>query len=471
MTCSYPECTGDLRLLRRLPLRPVYLTILFHALVLIPALLAEDWPQWRGPSGNGISSGVGLPSHWSPTENIKWKSSLAGLGASSPIVFGDRIFVTSQKGVVPISKGMQPQLARDDQSLASQENPIGGRNMQKDNSKGEVTLIVEAFHRSDGHQLWKYSMPATGEFPQLHEKHNLATPTPVTDGKLVYAWFGTGQLIALDMSGKLVWSRHLGTEYSPFQIPWGHGGSPILYKESIILLCDHPNKSFLLALDKGSGKERWNVTRGEGRISHSTPLVVPGSERDELIINSSERVDAYNPENGEFLWSFGSQRQTPVPSPVFNNGVIYLSRGYRNSDFLAVKSGGHGDVSKSSVLWNSSSGASYVPSILYYEGLLYITNEVGIVTCADAETGKPVWKERLGGIFFASPTAGDGKIYMVSETGETYVLKAGRQARILAKNDLGERFLASPAFSDNQLFLRSDTTLFCISSGSDHANQ
>jgi len=469
MTCCYAECTGNSRPHRRLLLRPAYHTLLSLALALTPVLLAEDWPQWRGPSGNGISSGLGLPSHWSATENIKWKASLAGLGASSPIVFGDRIFVTSQKGVVPLSKGMQPQLARDDQSLASQENPIGGRSMQKDSSKVEVTLIVEAFHRSDGHQLWKYSMPATGEFPQLHEKHNLATPTPVTDGKLVYAWFGTGQLIALDMSGKLVWSRHLGTEYAPFQIPWGHGGSPILYKESIILMCDHPNKSFLLALDKGSGKERWNVPRGEGRVSHSTPVVVPGSGRDELIINSSERVDAYNPENGEFLWSFGSQRQTPVPSPVFNNGVIYLSRGYRNSDFWAVKSGGHDDVSKSSVLWNSSSGASYVPSILYYEGLLYTTNEVGIVTCADAETGKPIWKERLGGIFFASPAAGDGKIYMVSETGETFVLKAGRESRILAKNDLGERFLASPAFSDSQLFLRSDTTLFCVSSGSDHA--
>jgi outer membrane protein assembly factor BamB len=264
------------------------------------------------------------------------------------------------------------------------------------------------------------------------------------------------------MDGRLVWNRHLGIEYSAFNTPWGHGASPVLYKETILLLCDHAQKSYLLALDKSTGKERWKVDRDKGRVSHSTPLVVEGPNGNELIVNSSERVDAYNPENGEFLWHAGSQRQTPIPSPVFHNGVIYLSRGYRNSDFLAIRPGGRGAVSESSILWRAPSGASYVPSILYYDGLLYVTNEVGVVTCADAETGKPVWSQRLGGIFFASPVAGDGKVYMVSETGETFVLRAGREANILAKNDLGERMIASPAISNGRLFLRSDGTLFCI---------
>jgi outer membrane protein assembly factor BamB len=428
----------------------------------MPGLLAEDWPQWRGPSGNGISQNIGLPVRWSATENIRWKAALAGLGASSPIIWADRVFITSQKGIVPLSAGMQPQLARDDPSLASRENAIGGRSMKRDDSNTPVTLMVEAFRRTDGKRLWQYSTPATGVFPQLHEKHNLATPTPVTDGKLVFALFGTGQVVALNMNGGLVWARHLGTEYAAFQIPWGHGGSPTLYKESLILLCDHPEKSYLLALDKNTGKEQWKVDRGKDRISHSTPLVVPGANRNELIVNSSARLDAYNPDNGELLWHTGSQRQTPVPSPVFHEGMIYLSRGYRNSDFLAIKAGGKGDVSDQNVLWHSPSGASYVPSILYYDGLLYVTNEVGIVLCADAATGKAVWRQRLGGIFFASPAAGEGKIYMVSETGETYVLQSGREAKILATNDLGERFLASPAISNGQLFLRSDATLFCI---------
>jgi outer membrane protein assembly factor BamB len=266
------------------------------------------------------------------------------------------------------------------------------------------------------------------------------------------------------MNGRLVWARHLGLEYSPFITPWGHGSSPVLYKNLILLLCDHVSKSYLLALDKNTGKECWKVDRSEGRVSHSTPLVVEGPHGDELIINSSARIDAYNPADGEFLWYAGSTRQTPVPSPVFYNGVIYLSRGYRNSDFLALRPGGRGDVSESNLLWRAPSGASYVPSILYYEGLLYVTNEVGIVMCADAETGKPVWRQRLAGIFFASPVAGDGKVYLVSETGETFVLRAGREPAILAQNDLGERFLASPAISNGCLFLRSDGTLFCIAS-------
>jgi outer membrane protein assembly factor BamB len=423
--------------------------------------MTENWPQWRGPSGNGVSGSTGLPVRWSAGEHVAWKVSLAGLGASSPIVYGDTVFVTSQKGVIPIKQAMQPQLARDDQALAIHESPMGGRNMKADNSGEKVTLVIEAFRRSDGKRLWEYSTPATGEFPQLSEKHNLASPTPVTDGKLVFAWFGNGQIVALDFTGRLAWSRHLGTEISPFIPQWGHGASPVLYKETLILLCDHPQKSYLLALEKNSGKEQWKADRGQNRVSHSTPLVVPGPKRDELIINSSERVDAYNPANGELLWHAGSQRQTPVPSPVFVGDVIYLTRGYRNSPFFAIRAGGSGDA-QSNILWSASGGASYVPSILYYEGLLYITNEIGVVTCIDAKTGESVWRERLGGVFFASPVAGDGKIYMVSETGESFVLKAGREAVVLAKNDLGERFLASPAISNGRLFLRSDGALFCI---------
>jgi outer membrane protein assembly factor BamB len=430
--------------------------------LLLSALPAEDWPQWRGPQSGGVSSETGLPERWSAAENIAWKVSLTGLGTSSPIVWGDKIIVTSQTGSVPIQGGMRPQLAREDQELASKENPIGGRDLKPAQPGVEISLVVEAFNRADGSRLWKYSILATGEFPDLNEKHNLATPTPVTDGKTIYALFGNGQLVALDMDGKVVWTRHLGKEYSPFLVLWGHGGSPVLYKDTLIILCDHTPKSYLLALDKNTGKERWKADRGAGRVSHSTPLVVAEPGGDALIINSSERVDAYNPVNGELLWYTGSQRQTPVPTPVFHNGVIYLSRGYRNSDFMALRPGGRGEIKPDSYLWSVASGASYVPSILYYEGLIYVTNEVGIATCVDAQTGKEVWKQRLGGIFFASPVAGDHKIYMMSETGETFVLRAGREAAILSRNNLDERIIASPAISNRNIFLRSDSSLFCI---------
>jgi outer membrane protein assembly factor BamB len=434
----------------------------FLPLIFLCNLPAEDWPQWRGPSSNGVSSESELPDRWSATEHIAWRASLTGLGASSPIVWGDKVFVTSQTGSVPVQQGMKPQLARDEQELAGKENPIGGRSMKSASAGNEVSLVVEAFCRADGKRLWKYSIPATGEFPELNEKHNLATPTPVTDGTLVYALFGNGQIAAIALDGTPVWTRHLGKEYSPFLVLWGHGSSPMLYKDLLIVLCDHTQKSYLLALDKSTGKERWKADRGAGRVSHSTPFVVPGPKGDELIINSSERVDAYNPANGELLWYTGGKRQTPIPTPVFHNGVIYMVRGYRNSDYMALRPGGRGEISENQILWRVPAGASYVPSILYYDGLIYVTSEVGIVTCTDAENGKPVWRQRLGGIFFASPVAGDRKIYLVSETGETFVLAAGREPAVLAQNNLDERIIASPAISGRRLFLRSDGTLFCI---------
>jgi len=422
------------------------------------AVAAGDWPQWRGPSSQGISSETGLPTQWGSEKNVTWKASLAGTGTSSPIVLGDLVIVTSQVGSYSAGGSGDPRLARDERALAERENAIGNAK----SSDGKLYLAVEAFRRSDGKRAWEYKTEATGERPESHEKHNLATPTPVSDGKRIYAWFGNGQVVALDMGGREVWKRHLGKEYGSFLNLWGHGSSPVLYKDSVILLCDHRPVSYLLALDAATGKERWKVDRGTDRVSHSTPVVIAGPRGDELIVNSNERIDAYDPAKGELLWHAGSERQTPIPSAVFHDGTIYLSRGYRNSDILALRPGGRGDVSTSHLRWRMPNGGSYVPSIVQYQGLLYMTNEVGVVTCAAAETGTPVWKERLGGIFFASPVAADGKIYLLSETGEMFVLRAGRKAEVLAKNDLGERFLASPAISASTIFLRGDGTLFAI---------
>ncbi len=424
-------------------------------------LSAQDWPQWRGPSSLGISSQSGLPTTWSEKQNVAWRATLAGLGTSSPIVSGDRVFVTSQVGRARVAGGTHPQLARDDRELAGREKPLGGR-AQSETAGNESWLVVEAFRRSNGQRLWEYRARATGPLPELHEKHNLATPTPTTDGQRVYAWFGNGQVVALDMDGRLVWSRHLGVEYSTFETLWGHGSSPTLYKDLVIFLCDHRAASYLLALDARTGKERWKVDRGAGRVSHSTPLVVPGPNGDELLVNSSERIDVYDPASGTLLWHAGAPRQTPIPSAVFADGRILLSRGYRNSDFMAIRPGGRGDVTATHVEWISPTGASYVPSIVHYDGLLYMTNEIGVVTCADAKTGERVWRHRLGGVFFASPVAGDGKIYLLSETGQTFVLRAGRTPEVLAENTLDERFIASPAISHGGLLLRSDRTLFAI---------
>jgi outer membrane protein assembly factor BamB len=420
---------------------------------------AQDWPQWRGPSSQGVSVESRLPTRWSLEENLAWTAPLAGVGTSSPIIWGGMVVVTSQVGgSARVGRSAHPQLARDDKALAAREGALGG----SETAAGPVWFVVEAFDSAAGRKLWDYRVEAAGELPEVHEKHNLATPTPVADGKRIYAWFGNGQLIALDMTGKPVWSRHLGRELGVFRTTWGHGSSPALFGQLLYLLCDHLDRSYLVALDADTGKERWKVDRGTRRVSHSTPVVVQGPSGAELVVNSSERVDAYDPRTGELLWHLGSERQTPIPTPVSEAGMIFLSRGYRNSDYLAVRSGGRGDVSGTHVAWRAPSGASYVPSILHYDGLIYLTNEVGVVTCADARTGETVWRHRLGGVFFASPVAGDGKVYFTSETGETYVIRAGRTAELLATNDLGERFLASPAISRGRLFLRADGRLFAV---------
>ena len=214
----------------------------------------------------------------------------------------------------------------------------------------------------------------------MHDKHNLASPSPVTDGQMVYAWFGTGQLVALDMNGKMIWQRHLGQEISPFDVIWGHSSSPTLFGDLLILLCDHEPASYLLAVDKRTGKERWRADRGKGRMSYSTPLVVNTPSGPELIVNSSERVDAYDPRTGTLLWFTGGTNRFPIPMPVFHDGLIYMSRGYRSGPYMAIRPGGRGDVSKSHVVWESATGAPYISSLVYDAGLIYMATDVGAIT-------------------------------------------------------------------------------------------
>ncbi len=424
------------------------------------SVAAENWPQWRGPHGNGVAGeAAGLPERWGP-EHIRWKASLAGAGASSPIVWGDRVFVTSQSGKAPLRAGSQPTLARGEG--IEPEKPLAAKSSS---DAQPISFAVEAFRVSDGRRIWQHQLAADGDLPEVHQNHNLASPSPVTDGQFVYALFATGQLVALDFTGKLMWQRHLAREYSPFDIDWGHGSSPTLYRDLLIILCDHKPASYLLALDAKSGKERWKVDRGRGLRSYSTPTVVQGPGGDELIVNSNLRIESYEPGTGKALWFAGGPVQLSLPVPSADDGVLYISRGYRSSPYMAIRLGGGGDVSQTHVLWTVASGGGYVSSLVSYRGLVYLANDAGVLTCVDARTGARVWQERVGGLFFASPVAGDGKIYFVGETGETIVLQAGRELRILARNRLGERVIASPAISGPNLFLRSDDHLFCIGVG------
>lgn len=429
-------------------------------LALTAGVGAENWPHWRGPDGNGVSPESGLPTTWSPTEHIAWKAPLRGLGVSSPIVWGDRVFVTYQIGAGVLRPGSHPRLVQGGDAAAAGERPLGGE--RATGRDGAVTFVVAAFHRADGRRLWEYALEADGELPAVHDKRNLATSSAVTDGTLVFAWFGTGQLVALDLNGTLAWKRHLGREYGPFDIDWGHASSPALYRDFLFLLCDHSPASYLLALDKRTGRERWKADRGKGRASYSTPLVVETANGAELIVNSSERIDAYDAATGQHLWHADEPNRFPIPMPVHHDGMLYTTRGYRSGPYLAIRPGGRGDVSTTHVAWRVPTGAPYVSSLVHYDGLLYMATELGVVTCIDAKTGERVWRERIGGVYSASPVAGDGKIFLLSETGETFVLQAGRAPRVLARNDLGERAIASPAISNGRIYIRTDRHLIAI---------
>jgi outer membrane protein assembly factor BamB len=438
-------------------MRDVGLIVLGLTALCGASLRAEDWPQWRGPSASGVSSERGLPTRWSDTENIAWKAQIRGLGISSPIVSGDLVFVTSQAGNGEVRPG--PRLVQGGNPADAGERALGAGPGRGD---GAVVFLVSAFDRGSGRRRWEYELPAEGDLPPVHEKHNLASSSPVSDGERVYAWFATGQIAAIDRSGTLVWKKHLGAEYAPFVINWGHGSSPVVHKGQLILLCYHEKTSYLLALDARTGAVRWKQDAPAGVTSYSTPLVVDAGGRTEIVVNSSAGISGHDFATGARVWHFDEENRFPIPTPVAHDGIIYMSRGYRSSPFMAIRAGGSGNIAGSGVVWRVPSGAPYISSPVQYDGLLYMTGDVGVLTLSDAKTGARVYQERVGGVYTASPVAADGKVYLVSEDGETIVLGAGRTPTVLARNRLSARQLASPAIAGGRLFIRADDVLYAI---------
>ncbi len=438
-------------------MKRIALTVLMLSIPGVAAR-ADDWPQWRGPSGNGVSAEVGLPLTWGKDANIAWRARLGGQGISSPIITGDLVIVTSQIGRGDVRPGNHPTLGQGGDF--PEERSMGGAPDEG------VVFLVEAYHRSDGHRLWQYRLPAertSDSLPEVHRKTNLANPSPATDGERVYAWFGTGQIVALDLKGKPVWQRHLAKDYGAYAITWGHSSSPTIYGDTLILQCDHDPASYLLALDKQTGKQVWRADRGKGLRSYSTPTVVSGPQGDELVVNSSQRLEGYDPKTGKLLWFYDEPNQFPIHVPSFGGGVIFASRGYRSGPYMAIRPGGRGDIAGTrNLMWHVPTGAPYVSSLVQYEGIVYLASDAGILQAADAATGKRLFQGRTGNLYTAAPVAGDGKVYFVSESGETVVLKAARSFEILARNQLEGRFLASPVIANGLLFLRSDDELIAV---------
>ena len=425
------------------------------------SLPAENWPAWRGPLGTSVSSDNGVPTEWSDDSNIAWKTKLRGLGVSSPIAWGGRVFVTYQVGRGTLRPGRHPSLVQEGDPASAGEVPLGGARPDGDGD-ANATFVVAALDAANGKLLWDHEMKAEGPLPEVHQKSNMASPSPVTDGERVYAWFSTGQLVALDMDGKPVWQRHIGQEYSVFDISWGHGSSPALHEDTLILVCFHNSASYLLALDKRTGKQIWKTDREAKATSYTTPAVVEGPDGPEIVVNCSEGVEGYDAKTGKKLWHFTEANRFAIPAPVHSNGTVYMTRGYRSGPYMAIKTGGKGDIKDTHINWHVDTGAPYVSSLIHYEGLIYMANGLGIVSCVDAETGERIWQERLGGVYSATPVAADGKIYLFGENGGALVLRAGRKPEVLARNKLTGHFVASPAIADGKLFVRSDTELIAI---------
>lgn len=403
---------------------------------------AENWPQWRGPSADGVSSETGVAVSWSPTKNVAWKVPLEGWGTSTPVIWEEQVFVTTQVGDGPIAE------SRDFE---------GSEDAKRAKADG-VRFLVKAFDRTSGKLNWEQVFRAGDGLPEVHRKHNLASPSCVTDGKHVYAWFGTGLIVALTMAGEEVWRRNLAEENEAFDVRWGHGSSPTLYGDSLLLLVDHPDHAYLLATDKTTGKDLWKRDRGGDKRSYTTPFVVKRADGDLLMINTNVSLEALDPNSGETRWEVGEPNRVPVATPIYHEGVVYTNRGYRSSPYLATRV----DGDEPRVLWRVGSGGPYVSSVVYTDGLLFMATESGIASAVDAETGKTLWKKRLGGVFSASPLVADGKVYLTSEDGKTTVIEASREFTVVAENDLGERTLASPAVSGGLLFIRTDDHLYAI---------
>ena len=384
---------------------------------------AEYWPRWRGPSGQGIVSGTGYPDTWSSTQNVLWKVPVPGEGNSSPIIWGDRIFLTT---------------ARD----------------------GGQRLSLIAFRRSDGTQLWEASAPE-GRQEFVHDKNGHASATASTNGKLVYVSFGSRGLMAFDFDGKLAWRQDLGA----INNYWGTAGSPLLYKDRVILYQDQRAGSFIAAFDAATGKQLWRTPRN-ATVGWGTPVAITANGRDEIVVNGQYAVVGYSPETGAELWRVSGTTMEVVPTVVVGHGLLFSSSG-RAGPTLAIRPGGQGDVTGTHLVWSSPRGSPFIPSPILHGDRLYMVNDMtSIATAFDAKTGETVWQNRLGVAqregFSASPVVVDGKIFFTNDQGETFVLRGGSQFELMHVNNLGERTLASPALVDGRWYFRTAASLVAI---------
>jgi outer membrane protein assembly factor BamB len=385
---------------------------------------AEDWPQFRGPAGQGHSTERGLPLDWGEARNVVWKTPVPGTGWSSPAIAGGRVWITTAVG----------------DSL---------RALAFDQATGRQVVNVELF-RADR------SMP-------VNPKNSRASPTPIVNGDRVYVHFGAEGTAAITDAGEIVWRTRLR-----YESQHGSGGSPVLHDGLLIVNCDgNADEAFVVALDAGTGKTRWKTPRrSPAGQAYSTPLVIRAANRDAVVSVGAFRAAAYDPATGKEIWrvSYGDGFSN-VPRPVYGHGLVYITTGFQQAALMAVRADGSGDVTRTHVAWTLRRGAPHTPSPLLVGDDLYVVTDAGIASCVDARTGAVRWQHRLGGSHSASPVHADGRIYFLSEEGVATVIAPGPAFQLLSTNRLDGRTLASMGIAGGSIFIRTDTHLYRIGAG------
>ncbi len=420
-------------------------------------VLAENWPGWRA-DGRGISTEKNLPLKWSEEENVKWKTPIPGTGHSSPIVWGNCLFVTTA-------------VAEDPSVESFRGGVYMGGNRDKPDESGYAYCVI-CLDTDKGNIRWSKTVIQQEPRTRRHTKNTYASETPATDGKYVFASFGSTGLYCIDFEGNVIWQRDLGL--LRVGKGWGTGASPVLFQNTVIVNCDSADDSYIAAFKKTTGEPVWQTERDE-RPSWGTPFLFEAGKRTTVVTNAPKRMRGYDAVTGELIWECAGGSFISVPSPVSTQGLVFLSSGhnlFRRQPVIAVRPEASGDITPAKgetrsqgVAWSHPTGGPYVTSPIAVDDYLYVPLDKGTLTCYEAQTGKIVYeKQKLGkrNTITASPTFGDGRIYIQTEDGECYVLKMGPTFEILTVNKLEEVFCASPAISGGRLFLRGRKHLYCI---------
>jgi outer membrane protein assembly factor BamB len=429
------------------PLLRVAVGLCWLLTVVQTAARAGDWPQWRGPAGDSTSAETGLPTHWSDKENIAWKTPLPEWGTSTPAIVGDAIFLTSES---------------------------------------DSALLLLRIDKQSGRLVWKEQIgsgkanrkqPGQKRASKYHPLHNMASPSPVTDGQRVIVHFGNGDLASYTFAGKQEWKRNLVADYGPYTIWWGHANSPLLVGDAVISVCMQDSlegtgreiaPSYVVAHDKRTGKPLWKVMRmtgaeAESCDSYTTPVLTQSSGHPEMIVMGGTVLDAYDPASGTKLWELpGLLGGRGITGPTLADGFVYVTAGMRGP-LEAVKLGGRGRLDAAATAWKYTDSTPDTCCAVVTGGAVYIVSDSGIASCVDARTGQRAWRNRLGSRNFkSSPLAADGHIYFLGHDGQCTVVEASREFRIVAKNSLDDEFTASPAVSNGRIYLRGRKALYAI---------